>query len=229
MKKTIGIVGCGWLGKPLAQALKTSFDVECFCRDTTTDESPFWQRDIIIISIHTKDNYLQSAQKINSLVPLTSTIILMSSTSVYREFECEVDENAKITKSSLQKEVEDLLLHSREKIIVLRLGGLMGEDRIAGRWSKASAFEDGFVNYVHRDDVIGVVKLFLENDNRHKIYNVVAPMHPTRKEVHAKNSQKFGLQLGSFTGFSHRIVHSKMLEDEFKYKFIHPNPLEFWK
>ncbi|MDQ1263695.1 MAG: hypothetical protein QG559_696 [Campylobacterota bacterium] len=228
MKKSVGIVGCGWLGKPLAETLKTSFEVECFCRNTTDDGSSFWQRDFIIISIHTKDNYLQSVQKINRLVPLTSTIILMSSTSVYREFECEVDENADIEKLSLQKEVEDLLLCSRERVLILRLGGLMGEDRIAGKWSKASTFEDGFVNYVHRDDVIGVVKLLLENKPQHKIYNVVAPMHPTRKEVHTRNSQKLGLQLGNFTGFSHRIVHSKTLEDEFKYKFIHPNPLNFW-
>ncbi len=66
-KRSVGIVGCGWLGKPLAETLSNAFNVECFSRETTTDDSSFWQCDAIIIAINTKDNYLVSLQKIATL------------------------------------------------------------------------------------------------------------------------------------------------------------------
>ncbi len=138
-KQKIGVVGCGWLGGELALTL----GAECYSRETTTDESPFWQNKTIIIAINTKDNYLKTVQKIASLT--TARIILLSSTSVYREFDGEVDEESIITKPSLQKEVEDALLALHPQSVIIRLGGLMGDDRIAGRWSNASSFEDGFV------------------------------------------------------------------------------------
>lgn len=226
--KSVGILGCGWLGKPLSLELQKSFSVECFSRDTTEDNAFFWQSDIIIIAIHTKDNYLSTLQKIVTLAKPTSTIILMSSTSVYREFDEDVDESASITKGSLIKEAEDLLLNSRERVLILRLGGLMGIDRVAGVWKSATAFSDGFVNYIHRDDVIKIIDKMLHVGINNGVYNLVAPEHPTRKEIHQKNSQKHEREIGEFEGFSKRRVSSKKIIDELGYDFLYPNPLEFW-
>ena len=103
-KISIGIVGCGWLGKPLAKVLTDTYNVECYSRENTTDDSSFWQSDTIIIAINTKDNYLQTLQKIATLTASTSTIILMSSISVYREFDTVVDESAVIIKTGRQRE-----------------------------------------------------------------------------------------------------------------------------
>lgn len=224
----IGIVGCGWLAKPLSHELSKDLHVECFSRESTKDDSLFWQNDIVIIAINTKDNYLNTLQKIAALTKPTCEIILMSSTSVYREFDSDVDENALITKTSLIKEAEDLLLNSKERVLILRLGGLMGEDRVAGRWKSATDFSDGFVNYIHRDDVINIVKMMIKSGVNQGIYNLVAPVHPTRKEIHKKNSRKFGSEIGNFQGFSNRRVLADKLIKEFEYTFLHPNPLEFW-
>jgi len=226
--KKIGVIGCGWLGKPLFLSLSEDFEVECFSRETTTDDSAFWKNDSIIIAINTKDNYLQTLEKIAKLSTCKTNIILMSSISVYREFDTEIDERAVITKKALQKEAEELMQSLRDRLVILRLGGLMGYDRVAGRWKKVSTFSDGEVNYIHRDDVVNITKQIIQNDIQGGIFNLVAPQHPLRSEVHKKNAKKFGLTLGVFDGRTNRIVTCKNMQDRLNYEFLYPNPLEFW-
>lgn len=225
---TVGIVGCGWLGSPLSRELQKEYDVECFARDKTWNDSSFWQRDTLIIAINTKDDYLNTLKKIASLAKDTCHMILMSSISVYREFEHEVDENAKMANSSLIKEAEELMLEAKENVVVLRLGGLMGDDRVSGRWKVAKDFSDGYVNYIHRDDVIEIVKQIIKKGIKSGVYNLVAPGHPLRSEIHARNAERFGFEQGSFSGMSSRIVHSDKIIKELDYEFIYPDPLYFW-
>jgi len=228
MNKTIGIIGCGWLGKKLSEQLSNSFDTECYERDSTDAKSSFWQRNIIIIAINTKDNYLQTLKKFSALATNETRFILMSSTSVYREFDKEVDESVLITEIALQREAEMLMQNLNKNLLILRLGGLMGEDRISGRWKSASSFSDSYVNYIHRDDVIAITKEIISRDIKKGIYNLVAPKHPLRSAVHKKNSKAFGFELGEFNGKSNRIVNSQKIIDKLDYKFIYPDPLEFW-
>ena len=226
--KSIGIVGCGWLGKPLAITLANNFKVECYDRNKTTDNSSFWQSNIIIIAINTKNNYLETLQKIAKLSADGTKFILMSSISVYREFDITVDESSVITQKALQKEAEELMQNLCGDLLILRLGGLMGYDRVAGRWKKVSTFSDGEVNYIHRDDVIGITKKMIENGVQRGVYNLVAPQHPLRSEVHKVNSEKFGFILGTFEGTTSRVVSSDKIIKELNYNFLYPNPLEFW-
>ena len=224
----VGIIGCGWLGKPLANELSKSYKVQCYSRTETKDKSDFYNNDLIIIAINTKDNYLQTLTKISKLTKPSTQIILMSSTSVYREFDEELDETAKITLEAKQIEAERLLQSLRDKVLILRLGGLMGEDRISGKWKSISTFSDGPVNYIHKDDVINIVKFLIEKNVQEGLVNCVAPEHPLRSQVHAKNAKAFDLQLGIFEGLTHRVVQSKELK-KLGYKFLHPNPLDFWE
>ena len=225
---TVSIIGCGWLGHPLSQSLKKSYEVECFSKEHTKDNSLFWQAKTLIIAINTKNNYISTLKKIIQLTPLDTNIILMSSTSVYKEFNCKVDEDTKITDIKLQREAELLLQNSKKNTLVLRLGGLMGEDRISGKWKNISTFSDGEVNYIHRDDVISIVKNLIGSDIRNGIYNLVAPFHPLRSQVHKKNANKFNFELGTFKGKTLRVVLSHKIIKDLNYKFIYPNPLEFW-
>ena len=224
----VSIIGCGWLGLPLSKSLKKSYEVECFSREDTKDNSLFWQAQTLIIAINTKNNYINTLKKVIKLTPLDSNIILISSTSVYREFDGEVDEDTKITDIKLQREAELLVQNSKKNTLILRLGGLMGEDRISGKWKNISTFSDGEVNYIHRDDVINIVKNLLNSDIRNGIYNLVAPFHPLRSQVHKKNANKFNFELGIFKGKISRVVLSNKIIKDLNYKFIHPNPLEFW-
>jgi len=202
--------------------------VSCFTRNINELPTNFWQCDYAIVAINTKDNYLKTLKYIALHVKREASIILMSSISVYREFDKEVDEDILISKIGLQYEAERLLQSLRENVITLRLGGLMGDDRISGRWSKVKQFSDGGVNYVHRDDVIAVVKKLIVANKKIGLYNVVAPKHPLRSEVHESNAKKFGFSVGTFEGMTYRKVSSKKLLEDLDYKFLHPNPLEFW-
>lgn len=222
----IGIIGCGWLGKPLAQYLSLKHQVSCFYRQNTPDE--FWDNELFIISISTKDNYLSSIQDFLSHINPKAAIILMSSTSVYKEFDTEVNEQSLITQANLQKEAEDLVLHNRDDVLILRLGGLMGEDRVAGKWKSISTFTDSPVNYIHQEDILHIVSKLIDKEIRTGIYNLVAPLHPLRSQVHQKNSKDFGFELGRFEGKTDRIVSSAKVIKQLNYDFIHPDPLEFW-
>ena len=224
----ISIIGCGWLGKPLYESLKKDYNIECFSRRDTKDESSFWQADTMIIAINTKDNYLNTLRRIAALTKASANIILMSSTSVYREFDIEVDEDSIITDIKLQREAELVLDELRENVLILRLGGLMGDDRISGKWKSVSVFSDGEVNYIHKMDVINITRKMIELNIQNGIFNLVAPVHPMRSEVHKKNCEKFSFELGKFEGRTNRVVLSEKLIMELDYKFIYPNPLEFW-
>ncbi|MEA3521972.1 MAG: hypothetical protein U9R50_03280, partial [Campylobacterota bacterium] len=171
----------------------------------------------MIIAMNTKDNYLETLKYIALHVRTEARVILMSSISVYREFDMEVDEETSISKIGLQYEAEQLIQNLKTHVITLRLGGLMGEDRVAGRWSRVKNFTDGIVNYVHRDDVIGVVKNLIISDVSHGLFNVVAPLHPLRSQVHQNNAKKFGFEIGTFAGMSHRKVSSKRLLEDLDY------------
>jgi len=223
----IGIIGCGWLGKPLAKHLRLTHQVSCFSREHTPNE--FWDNELFIIAISTKDNYLSSIKNFLSHINPKASIILMSSTSVYKEFDEEVNEETKISQTSLQTEAEELVLQNRSHVLILRLGGLMGEDRIAGKWKSISTFTDSPVNYIHQEDILHIVAKLIHQEIKTGIYNLVAPLHPLRSEVHKKNSEDFGFELGKFEGLSHRIVNGDKIFQTLDYKFKHPNPLEFWK
>jgi len=210
----IGIIGCGWLGKPLSTHLSHKHQVTCFSREHTLNT--FWDNELFIISISTKENYLKSLQAFLSQIKSNSPIILMSSTSVYKEFDEEVNEETEITTKTLQKEAEELIQNAHKNLLILRLGGLMGKDRIAGRWKSVSSFTDSPVNYI-------IDKRILTG-----IFNLVAPLHPLRSKVHKKNSQDFGFQLGDFQGITQRIVNADKIIKTLEYNFIHPDPLEFW-
>jgi len=235
----IGIIGCGWLGKPLAKVLDIKHQVECFSRKTQEDndlsyvlnppsEDTFWEQDIFIFSISTRDNYLQTLHDLISNCSQSASIILMSSTSVYKEHDALVDEKTIIKEKSLQKQAEELVLSLRDSVLILRLGGLMGDDRISGKWKSTSAFTDGPVNYIHKDDVIAIVIKMIDKNIVNGIYNLVSPEHPFRSLVHIKNSKDLGFDLGDFEGKTQRIVSSDKLLKTLDYTFLHPDPLEFW-
>jgi len=235
----IGLIGCGWLGRPLAKSLAQEHQVQCFSRRAQDDKElsyilnpkeghSFWQNEIFIIAISTRDDYLKTLEAIATRCSPSASIILMSSTSVYKEFDGEVDEEVLITQKGTQREAEELILSLRKKLLILRLGGLMGEDRISGRWKSVSSFTDGPVNYIHQDDVISIVQKMIRENIQKGIYNLVAPEHPLRSQVHAKNSEAFGFELGKFEGKTNRIVNSAKMITRLDYDFIHPDPLTFW-
>lgn len=237
--QALSIIGCGWLGKPLALRLKASYKLHCYARQAPSDdlldyclapstEHPFYKSPILIIAISTRDEYLSALLQITQAFSPDTTVYLISSTSVYREFDQEVDETAIITQKSVQKEAEELLAKHFKKLVILRLGGLMGKDRIAGKWKRVSTFEDGPVNYIHQDDAIKIIVQLIDRGIVRGVFNLVSPRHPLRSAVHQKNAREFGFELGQFEGIQHRIINSDKIISTLEYTFKHPDPLNFW-
>ncbi len=109
----------------------------------------------------------------------------------------------------------------------------MGYDRVPGKYfiGKKDLNTGSIpVNFVHRDDVIGIIYEVIRQDKWNEIFNVVAPEHPVRKDIYISNAQDFGWAAPSFlegTTPDYKIVSSNKVIRELNYRFIYPNPLTF--
>jgi nucleoside-diphosphate-sugar epimerase len=130
-----------------------------------------------------------------SQAPNVKQVIYLSSCSVYGDRQGEwVDETARIDplehKSQVLYESEQIILQAatdRQKVCVLRLGGIYGPDRelvdmfggLAGMTMAGKG--DRFINWIHRDDIIGAIE-FARLNELEGIYNLVDDSQMTVKE-----------------------------------------------
>lgn len=133
-KKKIAILGCGWVGKAVKENLETQgYEVNCLSRDINMDTLVgFYACDVLIIAIPPSDEYLDVIEDAYFSVALNEAIqtqvILLSSISFY--------DGTKII-----MEAEELAKIKDENTVILRLGGLMGYDRIAGKYTTGKTVE----------------------------------------------------------------------------------------
>lgn len=249
--RSISIFGCGWVGKALLPLLSPGYKVKASVRTPDSFEQlplkdkfllnevnnyfhpDFYQSDVIIIAIPPRGAYLETIQTLLGYTDQTTQIILLSSTSVYGQTEGIVDENSdkEVKNISLMLKTERYLQEKHQNVLILRLGGLMGYNRIAGKYSAGKTFEyDGFVNYIHRDDVVAIIKMFIDKEVCCDVVNVVAPLHPSKQAIFIKNAKRFGFEKTHFTHNEMRSkqVSSKKLKEKYHYKFLKQNPLNFW-
>ena len=198
-KKKIAILGCGWVGTTLKEKLELAGDeVNCLSRDINMDTLVgFYACDVLIIAIPPSDEYLDVIEdayfSLSLNEALDTQVIFLSSTSFYNG-------NKSIVESEALAKIKD------PDTVILRLGGLMGYDRIAGKYTEEKTVEDTPTNYVHRDDVVGVIERVMETRIKDKIFNVVAPKQTTKKEIYTQNSKLFGFKE---THFSENIGKNK--------------------
>lgn len=266
--KKVSILGCGWVGLPLAELLLSKgFQVKGsstkpeklnvlrekgidpflinFNPTLETDNwEAFIQSEVIVLNIppqtrrkgqafHVKqiENFLE---KISNFLP--KKVLYISSTSVYPNLNREVTEkdvleNRPETNQALIAS-EKLLKKANLDVTILRCGGLMGKNRIAGKYFAGKMIDTGKtpVNYVHLQDVIQVIYEIMKQEVWNDTFNLVAPFHPSREEVYRRNSKDFGLDLPQFIDSSeksYKIVNGDKLMKRLTYSFLYPDPLEF--
>jgi nucleoside-diphosphate-sugar epimerase len=164
-------------------------------------------------------------------------VIYVSSTSVYPEANREVDESEPLAghdpTSTAILQAEGLVQGRGRKWVILRCGGLMGYNRIPGKYvagKKGLSTGDVPVNFVHRDDVVGIISQVIRQGITNQVYNVVAPLHPKRREIYARNAVDFGYALPEYAEGplpSHKVVSSRKLVRDLQYAFRYENPLSF--
>ncbi|WP_028667325.1 SDR family oxidoreductase [Runella zeae] len=186
--------------------------------------------------------HVAQMRHLKSLVETSTVqkIIYVSSTSVYGDLNREVSEQEVTIPSEAAApalvEAEQLVQQLGRPWLVLRCGGLMGYERIPAKYvagKKDIATGEVPVNYVHRDDVIGVIEAFLQNTSIwNEVYNVVAPLHPTRREVYISSGRKFGYEAPTFVSSASpndfKIISSQKLTTHLGYSFKYSNPLDFY-
>ncbi|MBB6001818.1 SDR family NAD(P)-dependent oxidoreductase [Arcicella rosea] len=201
----------------------------------------FLQSEILIICIppragkYGEDYHIQQIQSLIPALKKSSiqSIIYTSSTSVYPDLNREITEDDEVITSSALIKVEELLKALDTQTTILRCGGLMGMERIGAKYFAGKRINTGQipVNYIHQDDVIGIISTILEKGFWGETFNVVSPEHPVRKEVFLKNCEEYGFEVPIFEeateAIPFKIISPQKLIEKTGYQFKYANPLDF--
>ncbi|REC40828.1 NAD(P)-binding domain-containing protein [Chryseobacterium sp. 5_R23647] len=249
--KKIGIIGCGWLGNHIAERLSNQYQIFATTTTESkiehlqskgyhttlvsfpnelNPEMKEWDAvkklDAIIISVPFSG--IRGAQipmndkrenLLNFLGNFKGQLFLTSSTGVYPETEKDFTED---DKPAQEVESESFILDKFPQTNILRLAGLMGDQRLLKNYNISNL--DLLVNHIHYADICSVVEKMLDNHSESKVYNVVAPIHPNKEEV--INAQKDLPYEGTRTTVGRTISPNKLIE-ELDFEFQYPDPRYF--
>jgi nucleoside-diphosphate-sugar epimerase len=263
----ISILGCGWLGFPLAlDFLSKGFAVKgstttktkvatlkaegitpflfTLGRATTEVYKDFLANsDMIIINFPPKripdiiDIYPQQIQHILPHISKTQKVIFVSSTSVYQNTNSTVSETLNIAPEKASGKavaaVEQVLQDALgARLTILRLSGLIGYDRLPGRFlahKKDVLNGDAPINVIHQDDCIGLINAIIEKNAWGEIINGCADQHPLRKVFYTEAARQIGLTPPVFKAqnrISYKIIANTKSKTLLDYTYIHPDPLQ---
>ena len=219
--KKVSILGCGWVGKALVKILNTNkYDILCLFRNIKENSIlGGYDCDVLVIAIPPRDNYLEVLKETLGRVDASTQVILLSSISFYDG-------------KTLVIEAEALVQHDHQGAVILRLGGLMGYDRIAGKYTAGKVLtSDARTNYVHRDDVVGIIESIIAEDVREEIFDVVAPLQYSKKEIFSQNAEVFGFEKTVFLFCDEvgKVLAPTKLCDLLGYTFLKEDVKAFWQ
>jgi nucleoside-diphosphate-sugar epimerase len=255
----ISILGCGWYGFALGQAMvkngtpvkgsTTSADghdrlnaagIKPYTVKATANgvdaDAGFFDCEVLVISIPPKlrSGETDYAEKIEQIAQTVAAhqikkVIYISSTGVYPECNCTVDEQtqppADTESGRLLADAENRLMGRTDfKTAIIRFGGLVGPGRHPGRFfGGKSNIPNGQapVNLIHLQDCIGVTLSILSKDAFGYIFNTVAPHHPQKQDFYTKAAEDMGLPLPHFLNElgTWKIVNSLNIPSLLQYDF----------
>lgn len=249
--KKLGFIGCGWLGTHIAEHLSNHYEIfvttttESKAEDfkskgfhptlvSFSDEIDTgmkeWEAaselDAIMVSVPfsgIRGAQISMTEKrqnlLNFLGNYKGQLFYTSSTGVYPQTERDFTEDDAPAKDV---ESERFILEEFPQTNILRLGGLMGDQRLLKNYNISQL--DQLVNHIHYADICSVVEKMLDNKSESKVYNVVAPIHPNKEEV--INAQKDLSYDGERTTVG-RTISPKKIIDELNFEFQYPDPRYF--
>ena len=262
MVTKIGVLGCGWLGLPLAKRLVTEgyrvkgsvtgemkisklaaggitpFLIDLSAPDVFELQVFLEELDVLIVTVPPKFtsadfDVISGFRWLVHHIELqrVSRVVYVSSISVYEDrpdFPVYLEEEASVATSGKSEkliQLENLFLKSTKfRTGVLRLGGLLGEDRhpiryLSGRTNVPNPAAP--VNLVHQRDCIEVILSLLEQDWFGGVLNVVSPEHPSKQDYYNSAAGKARLPRPRFSPLQSvgKKVSSEKLQRELGYKF----------
>lgn len=249
------VVGAGWLGLPLAEALReaghqvqvsnrsgasASFEaagLSALALDLDAALPDLTAFALVVASFPPAARagndglYAQRLQGLCKALSPSCRFVLVSSTGVYPQAPGVYDENSLILPEHAVSRGEAMVRQHFPEALILRAGGLAGYVRLIGLYFSGRELADPtqVVNLIHRDDVVGAA-LHLIAQWAQGCYNLVAPEHPTKAAVYGADLE--ALKMAPFivvaqpTAEEPRIVVADKLLSS-GYRFQHPNPLHF--
>lgn len=228
-----------------------SFRIEFNPQAVGENVDNFLSSETLLINIPPRISFQKTdahVEQISNLLPYIKNspiknIIYISSTSVYPELNREVvekdvttpEQSASPTMTKTENILEDFCKKSNLNLTILRCGGLMGYDRIPAKYFsgwKGLTTGNIRVNYVHRDDVIKIIETIIHKGIWNETFNIVSPIHPTRKVIYTKNCEELGFEMPEFITPTEpqpfKIISPEKWLKHSEYSFVFENPLDYF-
>ncbi len=258
--KSISILGCGWLGLPLAKHLVSEnfkvkgsttsenklkvlkeASIDPFLIKIDTNEGlekeiqQFLNSDFLLINVpfgKQKENF-DAYKKLIGFIENSpiKKVIFISSTSVYKDTNGVIIENANFKINPAKQQLVDLenlfLNNTHFSTNIIRFSGLLGGSRNPGNFFKPDrVVQNGLapINLIHLDDCIGIISAILKNNHWNEVFNASADSHPTRKEFYTAASIQNKKTPATFlenTDFSFKVISNEKIKRILNYQFIH--------
>lgn len=224
---TIGILGAGWLGLPLARALLAAGKqvavtvssaekaarlqgerIAAYPLTISAHMSDAWpipcESLVICVPPSKTDDYPQAVAKACALAKANGTrrVLFVSATSVWEAGQQEGEEpQPRHARGERMLAAEQAVLTAGfEAVMIVRPSGLYGPDRHPGRFLAGKTLDGGAqsVNLVHLDDVVAACMLLLERGKDGDVFNLSAPVHPRREQFYPFAARQQGLPVPVF-------------------------------
>lgn len=206
-----------------------------------------FQSEILVVNIPPRTRtgngefHLEQLKYLRSLLDNSpiKKVIFVSSTGIYPEAPAE-EEYAEDFWLTYENAGNDFLLRAEQlmekdrsyNLTIVRFGGLMGKDRIPGKYFSGKENVAGHtrVNFIHQNDAIGILTWIIEKGLWNETFNGVAPIHPLRSALYEENATQLGIAPPATyqnepKGMDRLIDSKKILETGFEFEF--PDPLTF--
>ena len=201
--------------------------------------------EVLVINIPPKSRntdgklYLEQMKYLRTMVEQAGIqkIIFVSSTGVYpshtrTEPYLEDEEVTEGTTGNITLLKGEKSFTDWNELTLVRFGGLMGDDRIPGKYfaGKENVAGHTRVNYIHKRDAVRMLAWIIENELWGQTYNGVAPIHSLRKDIYSRNVFDLGFEppksyQNPIKDENRLISGDKILKTGFEFEF--PNPLDF--
>lgn len=251
----VSIVGCGWLGLPLAKKLigpgyhvlgSTSGEsripllaaagIDCHTinfRQVVDAHHPMQNCDVMIVTI--PPGPMEFRQTVHQNIAGFAAgsgakfFVYISSTSVYPDRESALSEDDADLSTETGK-LETIYNASLNRLCILRFGGLFGPARSPGKFlagKSGVAKPLAPVNMTHLDDAVDAI-ISVVTLQKTGVFNVVSPVHPDRKTFYTTLAKRENLQPPQFDEAdksSGKLILSDKILLETNFVFSHPDPM----
>ncbi len=218
---SIAILGCGWLGERIG---KSFLEKGCIVKGSSRNEKrieelysfgfqsfkidieelgsinhDFFDVDVLIVATTNKNKFAHQ----NLLKIITSShvkkIFFISSTSVYMPSVRPITVHSELSDSPLIAIEKEYL--KLENSVILRCGGLIGDNRQPGNFFKKGATiknPEASVNIIHFKEVIVSINSLVEKTCEFRIYNLIEESQLSRYEYYSKAYETLQGESGEF-------------------------------